>query len=114
MEQKPKSANRSKTLLFVIGAIALGITALLVVLFTLIGTGIVGASRTKLVFTSQSQEFVYDGTSHTAPEWELTEGELQEGYEAEAVFSGSRLSVGTAENAFAVTIKDANGADVTR
>ena len=114
MEQKPKSANRSKTLLFVIGAIALGITALLVVLFTLIGTGIVGASRTKLVFTSQSQEFVYDGTSHTAPEWELTEGELQEGYEAEAVFSGSRLSVGTAENTFAVTIKDANGADVTR
>ena len=114
MEQKPKSANRSKTLLFVIGAIALGITALLAVLFTLIGTGIVGASRTTLVFTSQSQEFVYDGTSHTAPEWELTEGELQEGHEAEAVFSGSRLSVGTAENTFTVRIKDANGADVTR
>ena len=78
MAKRSGRTTSSKTLLFIIGAAVIGVAVLLIVLFTLIATGAVNATRTKLVFASGSHTFIYDGTEHTYEEWSIVDGELRE------------------------------------
>ena len=105
--------SKARIVLYIVGPAVIGVAVLLVVLFVLIAGGAVDATQTKLVFSSASNEFIYDGTAHTDDTWTLVDGQLREGHEAVVVVSGSRTDVGTVENSFSVTIKDGNGADVT-
>ena len=113
MAKRSGRTTSSKTLLFIIGAAVIGVAVLLIVLFTLIATGAVNATRTKLVFASGSHTFIYDGTEHTYEEWSIVDGELREGHTANVVVAGGRTDVGTQTNAISATISDGNGADVT-
>lgn len=105
--------SKARIVLYIVGPAVIGVAVLLVVLFVLIAGGAVDATQTKLVFSSASNEFIYDGTAHTDDTWTLVDGQLRDGHEAVVVVSGSRTDVGTVENSFSVTIRDGNGADVT-
>ena len=113
MAKKQKTTSRSRTLLYIVGSAIIGVVTLLIVLLSLIAAGVIDVTRTKLVFTSESQEFVYDGSAHTAGNWSLADGTLKDGHTAAVTVTASLTDVGETENALTATILDANGADVT-
>ena len=104
--------KRSK-LIYAIGSVIIGIIAIVSVFVGLIFSGAIDARSVALVFTSQSQEKMYDGTALVCEEWSLVSGELKEGHTASVTVTGSQTGVGTTANALSARIFDANGADVT-
>lgn len=99
--------------LFILGSVIIGITALLIVYFILIGAGVIQPRQNRLVFTSGSAHKLYDGTEITCDEWALTSGSVGEGYRIEATVIGSQTEVGSSDNLMSVIIYDAEGVDVT-
>ena len=104
--------KRSK-LIYAIGSVIIGIIAIVSVFVGLIFSGAIDARSVALVFTSQSQEKMYDGTALVCEEWSLVSGELKEGHTASVTVTGSQTGVGTTANALSARVFDANGADVT-
>ena len=105
--------TKKSKIIYIVGSIIIGVVALLAVLLGLIAGGVIDSRQTKLVFASQSYEFVYDGTTHTYDKWELVTGELRENHRAEVIVSGAQCEVGESPNYISATISDDNGADVT-
>ncbi len=98
---------------YIIGAVIIGIIAVLAVYFALIGFGVIDYRKEKLIFVSGSAIKEYDGTPLMCHLYEMPEGTLKEGHKAEIEFSGSQTEVGTGNNNFTVVIKDPNDKDVT-
>ncbi|MCH5351367.1 MAG: transglutaminase domain-containing protein [Clostridiales bacterium] len=98
---------------YIIGAVIIGVIAVLAVYFALIGFGVVDYRKEKLIFVSQSAIKEYDGTPLECHLYEITEGKLKDGHTAEIEYSGSQTEVGTGNNSFTVVIKDSNNQDVT-
>ncbi len=67
-----------------------------------------------LVLQSGSSQKVYDGTPLTYEYWDLTVGNLPEGYSVNAYFMGTQMIPGTSKNTFVVDIVNENGASASR
>ena len=105
--------NRTRLVYFVSSAI-IGIIVVIVVVSTLILTGVLDVSSNKLVFSSASKEVVYDGQVLTCDEWKFVDGKLDEGHTAKVSVIGAQASAGKSENTFVVSIIDEAGNDVTK
>ncbi len=105
--------EKRKKLIFLLSSLALGLAAVLIVLLILTASGVLDISKPKLVISSASESFVYDGEAHTCEKFELVSGDLQPGQRISAVFTGTCTDAGTCENTFSAQVKDASGADVT-
>ena len=105
--------TRKQKIIYIVGSAVIGIAAVLIILFGLMLGGVIGAGSNKLVISSASHEFVYDGEEHTDDNWQLLSGKLSKGHTVVAKVSGSRKDKGSSLNYITVTIVDSNGADVT-
>ncbi len=105
--------TKKSKLVYIIGSIAIGVIALLVVLCTLIAGNFVNVNKNKLVFASSSAEYVFDGETHESTEWKLVNGTLRKGHRAEVVVSGEQTEVGECQNFISAVIYDENDADVS-
>ena len=75
MAKKPdKNTTKSRVILYIAAPALIGVIALLIVLLAMIAGGALDATQKKLVFSSASQDFVYDGAAHTSGGWELVDG----------------------------------------
>ena len=63
----------------------------------------------RLIVKSGDTQKEYDGTPLTYEMWDLVLGELPEGFDARATFSGVQTVPGTSENSFALTVLDQHG-----
>ena len=114
MAKKPvKNTTKSRVILYIAAPALIGVIALLIVLLAMIAGGALDATQKKLVFSSESQDFVYDGAAHTSGGWELVDGELEEGHEAVVTVTGTCTEVGNAPNYLTATIVDEGGNDVS-
>ena len=104
---------KRSNLIYIIGSVIIGIITIVSVFAGLIFSGTIDARSVSLVFTSVSQEKVYDGTALVGEEWHLASGELKNGHTASVTVTGNQTIVGSSENFLSVRILDANGADVT-
>lgn len=104
--------EKRKKLIFLVSSLALGLAIVLIVLLILTASGVLETGKQKLVVSSASESFVYDGEEHTCEQFTLISGSLAEGQQLSAAFTGSRTDAGTADNTFVVTVEEA-GADVT-
>ena len=105
--------EKRKKLIFLLSSLALGLAAVLIVLLILTASGVLDIGKPKLVVSSASESFVYDGEAHTCEKFELVSGNLQPGQQISAVFTGSCTDAGTSENTFSLQVKDAGGMDVS-
>ena len=105
--------TKRATLIYIVGAIIIGIIGVLTVYFTLIATGAIDTQSHAIVFASGDAEKMYDGKPLTCKEWTITDGELQEGHTAEVTVSGTITDAGSATNEFTVKIIDEAGSDVS-
>ena len=71
------------------------------------------AHETDLIFSTASNDMIYDGTPLTDHNWILDLGELKPGHSVQMSFQGSQTNVGESENRAIATIVDKNGNDVT-
>ena len=69
--------------------------------------------KTVLIYSSGSDEKVYDGTPLTNDVWKLLEGEIRDGHYAEVKLDASITDVGKTDNTITVTVFDSEGVDVT-
>lgn len=114
MAKKPdKNTTKSRVILYIAAPALIGVIALLIVLLAMIAGGALDATQKKLVFSSASQDFVYDGAAHTSGGWELVDGELEEGHEAVVTVTGTCTEVGSAPNYLTAVIVDEGGNDVS-
>ncbi len=105
-------SGKSK-LIYIVGSVIIGITALLIILLGLVAGGVITVTETRIVISSASQEFVYDGKPHNNPGWKIEQGGLKKGHAAEVTVSGSLTNAGSTENKISAVIVDENGADVS-
>lgn len=70
-------------------------------------------NKRHLTFESESKTFVYDGTEKFHKEYSIVEGNLAYGHTESVGYWGSIINVGSIDNDFNVTIKDADGVYVT-
>ena len=68
----------------------------------------------KLVLRSGDAEMEYADMPLTCEEWEVATGEIPEGMQAIANFSGEQITPGSSKNTFAVTIRNKQGESVDR
>lgn len=104
---------KRKKSIYILGSIAIGIVAILSVLFLLISLDVIKTRLTDIVITSASAEKVYDGQTLKCEKYEITGGKLNGGDEPVIVYTGSQTTAGQSENTFTVMIVDTEGADVT-
>ena len=97
----------------VLGAVLIGVVAILMVYFIMIAAGLIQVSRQHITIVTQSASKLYDGEPLTADGWEVAGGKLLEGHKVEAVVTGSQTEVGVSDNHVTVYIYDSEGADVT-
>ena len=90
-------SGKSK-LIYIVGSVIIGITALLIILLGLVAGGVITVTETRIVISSASQEFVYDGKPHNNPGWKIEQGGLKKGHAAEVTVSGSLTNAGSTEN----------------
>ena len=102
-----------KHLYIIIGSLAVGIAAVLMVYFVMIAAGVIQTTTDRLVITTANAEKVYDGKALTCEEFSVSEGDLPYGYTVKADFVSSRTDVGSSQNLASAVIYDAQGADVT-
>lgn len=105
--------EKRKKLIFLLSSLALGLAVVLIVLLILTASGVLDISKPKLVISSASESFVYDGETHSFEQFELVSGNLQAGQQISAVFTGACTDAGTYENTFTAQVLDVRGADVT-
>lgn len=99
--------------LYIVGSIAVGVCSLLIILFGVLLFSDFDKTDNELIFTSDTREFIYDGSPHSAKSWKLSSGRLKNGHRASVNVYGSQTAVGASENSFSVDILDGNGKDVT-
>lgn len=100
--------------IYILGSAIIGILTVLVVYFSLIGTGAVNIVEKKIVVSSSSSTKEYDGTPLLSSAYSITEGELNGGHTLTVVTTGSQTDVGSSDNFFTATIQDENGFDCTK
>ncbi|MDE7454076.1 MAG: transglutaminase-like domain-containing protein [Clostridia bacterium] len=105
--------TRKSKIIYIVGSVVIGIASVLIILFGLILGGVITLGDSKLVISSASREFTYNGEEQTDGGWQLVSGKLAKGHTIEASVTGSREDVGSSLNYITVTIVDSNGADVT-
>ena len=96
-----------------LGAVLIGIVAILIVYLVMIATGLIQISRQHITIATDSASKLYDGEALTADGWELVGGKLLEGHTVEATVTGSQTEVGVSDNHVTVYIYDSEGAEVT-
>ena len=102
-----------KKLIYIIGAVVIGMVAMLSVILLLIGGGTIKSEQTKIVLMSKSIEDVYDGEALVCDEWKMITGELQDGHNIHVNVTGEQITVGSSVNHISATVTDEMGADVT-
>lgn len=107
-----QTAKKSKSV-YIIGAITLGIIALLTVYFVLIATGVISAEPIRITISSASGSREYNGKEYTLDEWKIEEGELKEGHTLSVTVTGGRTDAGESENTLVAIVLDERGYDVT-
>ena len=100
-------------IIYIVGSVVIGIVAMLIILFGLMMGGVLNFSGNKLVISSSSCEFVYNGERHTDGGWQIISGKLSNGHTVEAEVTGGQREAGSSINYLSVTVFDSNGADVT-
>lgn len=105
--------TKKSKIIYVVGSIIIGVAAMLIVLLGLIVGGVLDEGRKRLVFSSESYEFVYDGDEHSYDKWQLTGGSLEENHTAVVTVTGSQREVGESLNYLSASIVDDNGEDVS-
>lgn len=102
-----------KYLYIIIGGLAVGIAAVLIVYFVMIAAGVIQTTTDRLVITTADAEKIYDGEALTCEEFTVSEGDLPKDYTVKTIFSGTRTDAGSSENFATAVIYDSQGADVT-
>ena len=102
-----------KHLHIIIGSLAVGIAAVLIVYFVMIATGVIQTTTDRVVITTADAEKIYDGEALVCEEFTVSEGALPDGYTVKATFTGTRTDAGRSENFASAVIYDSEGADVT-
>lgn len=102
-----------KHLHIIIGGLAVGIAAVLIVYFVMIATGVIQTTTDRVVITTADAEKIYDGEALVCEEFTVSEGDLPNGYTVKAIFTGTRTDAGRSENFATAVIYDSQGADVT-
>ncbi|MCD8308233.1 MAG: hypothetical protein LUD19_00125 [Clostridia bacterium] len=105
--------GKRSRILWIVGAAAIGVIALIIVMVSLIVSGVLDVTQNKLVIASSSEEFVYDGEEHTSDDWYIAEGGLKDGHYIVASVTGSQTDVGSSYNYVSVFVYDSNDTDVT-
>ncbi|MDE6869005.1 MAG: transglutaminase-like domain-containing protein [Clostridia bacterium] len=100
-------------IIYIVGSVVIGIVAMLIILFGLMMGGVLNFSGNKLVISSSSCEFVYNGERQTDGGWQIISGKLSNGHTVEAEVTGGQREAGSSINYLSVTVFDSNGADVT-
>ena len=96
-----------------LGAVLIGVVAILIVYLVMIATGLIQISRQHITIVTESASKLYDGEALTADGWEMTGGKLLDGHTVEATVTGSQTEVGVSDNYVTIYIYDSEGADVT-
>ena len=86
--------GRRKHLYVIIGCLAVGIAAVLIVYFAMISAGIIQTTTDRLVISTADAEKTYDGTPLTCEEFTVSEGSLPKGYTVKAIFTSERTEAG--------------------
>lgn len=105
--------GKNSKIIYIIGSVIIGITALLVILFAMTASGLTDLSRVKIVLVSSSLSKEYDGTPLSGGTWSVEEGELDEGHTLFVTLTGSQTNAGASDNTMSVTVLNASGNDVT-
>ncbi|MDE6105445.1 MAG: transglutaminase-like domain-containing protein [Clostridia bacterium] len=105
--------TRKSKIIYIVGSIAIGVAAVLIIFLALIASGVIDAKQRVLVISSASANFEYDGEEHACPDWKLESGTLKDGHEAVVTVTGRQTEIGSSENFLSAVIVDKNGADVT-
>lgn len=110
---REKRSGKNSKIIYIIGSVIIGITALLVILFAMTASGLTDLSRVKIVLVSSSLSKEYDGTPLSGGTWSVEEGELDEGHTLFVTLTGSQTNAGASDNTMSVTVLNASGNDVT-
>ena len=105
--------HKTKSPIYVIGCLVIGITVLLLVYMLLIFTGIIDVRETRLVIQTGTAEKEYDGAPLSCNTWELVDGDLGIGHQLIVNVNGITTQVGSVPNTATVNVLDAGGNDVT-
>lgn len=100
-------------LVYIIGAVVIGIASTLAIIFGLVGGNVIDVEKSSIVFESASFTAVYDGQEHTCSDYSIIEGSLKEGHKAKVSVYGSQTEVGSSLNYMSVSIVDGNDTDVS-
>lgn len=105
--------TKNGKIIYVIGSVAIGIIALLCVLFSLIAAGVIDADQRTVVFASGSATEAYSGRALTCNEWSIKDGALKKGHHAKVTITGTQTDVGSSINHISVVILDESNGDVS-
>jgi len=98
---------------YIVGSVAIGVVALLIVFFALLASGAIKASRTEIVISSATATYVYDGYEHSSKEYRITQGSVKAGHRVSVISSSRLTEAGEIVNEIEAKIVDAAGADVS-
>ncbi len=108
--------TKKTKVIYIIGSVIIGVAALLIILFGLMAGGVLNARQSKLIISSATRAFVYDGREHTDASWEYLEDtgyNVAEGHTVKVTVTGAITDAGSTTNRIDVTVTDKRGADVT-
>ncbi|MDE6613423.1 MAG: transglutaminase-like domain-containing protein [Clostridia bacterium] len=105
--------TRKSKIIYIVGSIAIGVAAVLIIFLALIASGVIDVKQRVLVIASASADFDYDGEEHSCADWSLVSGSLKDGHSAFVTVTGRQREIGSSENYLSAVIVDKNGADVT-
>ncbi|MDE5942808.1 MAG: transglutaminase-like domain-containing protein [Clostridia bacterium] len=105
--------TKKSKIIYIVGSVVIGVAAMLIILCGLMLGGVLDFSNNKLVVSSASAEFVYNGERQTDTSWQLVSGKLSKGHTVEAEVTGGQQDAGSSLNYISVTVYNSKGADVT-
>ena len=107
-----KIARKKGVIIF--GSVLIAVSAMLLVYFILIATGVVRVRANDLTFSTSSATKIYDGNPVEAHEFSIVNGVLPEGYTVIPTFTSSLVEPGSCPNEMSVVILNDKGTDVTK
>lgn len=105
--------TKKSKIIYIVGSVAIGIIAALIIIFGLMLGGVINTRGNKLVISSASREFVYNGEERSDGGWQLVSGKLADGHKVIAEVTGKQKDAGSSLNYISATVVDKDGADVT-
>lgn len=105
--------TKKSKIIYIVGSVAIGIIAALIIIFGLMLGGVINTRGNKLVISSVSREFVYNGEERSDGGWQLVSGKLANGHKVIAEVTGKQKDAGSSLNYISATVVDKDGADVT-